>query len=127
MAFTTDQSAQIKRTLLLLSTIALWLATVALGFWAMTTIQEAVDAQVLANNFQKIQDQEMGLTTGSGVRRLANYATIFIGVMVWMGVVIGGMEYHFRRIGKRNSYVVFAVTLGIELALVVVGNLLQIA
>ncbi|MBZ0301013.1 MAG: hypothetical protein K8J31_14795 [Anaerolineae bacterium] len=118
--------ARFKKPLLQVLTIALWLATVALGFWAVVTFLEGVDAQILAFTFQKIENQEMGLTTSSGLRRVVNYGTIAIGILVWIGaVVIGGMEYHFKRIGKRSSYRVFAWTIGIELALLAIGTLLR--
>jgi len=126
MKSATSEQTQLKKTLLNVLSIALWLATVGLGFLTITTVQEAADAQVVRYTFEKIEDQEMGVPTGSGLRRIVNYATIAIGVLVWIGaVVIGGMEYHFKRIGKRNSYRVFAWTIGIELALLGLSLLLR--
>jgi hypothetical protein len=114
--------------LLSLLTFVLWLATVALGFWAVTLIREAVDAQILAYIFEKIENQELGTARGGGMRSIVNYATIGIGVLVWIALpVIAGMDYHFKRVGERNSYRLFAWTLGIELALIAVCSLLLAA
>ena len=120
-----DQENHFKRTLLSLLTFVLWLVTVGLGFWAATAIREAVDMQLVAVISQRIEDQQMGTASGGGWRSIVNYATIGIGILVWIGlIVIGGMEYHFKRVGERASYRLFAWTIGIEIVIIVVCTLI---
>ncbi len=122
----THETSNPRKTLLFLLTFVLWLGTVALGFWAVTLIQEAVDARLLAFIFEEVENQRLGSPRGGGIRSIVNYATIGIGVVLWiMLIVIGGMEYHFKRIGERNSYRVFAWTFGIELVIIVACSLLK--
>ncbi len=126
MNIPTDPKSRLKQLLLQLLHIALYMTTVVLGFYVLTTTLDAVDAQVLKYTFDKIASQEMGEVAGAGLRRIANYATVFIVVMLWIVTVcIAGMEYHFKRIGKRSSYRVFAWTIGIECALIFVALLLR--
>jgi hypothetical protein len=125
MDTSTNHEAGFKKTLLFLLTFVLWLVTVGLGFWAATAIREAVDVQLVAVIAQRIENQQMGTATGGGWRSIINYTTIGIGVLVWIGlIVIGGMEYHFKRVGERNSYRLFAWTIGIEIVIIVVSSLL---
>ena len=44
-------------------------------------------------------------------------------MIVFLGVVVGGLEYHFHHIGKRRSWRIFTWTLGIEVALIIVNLL----
>ena len=125
MNIPSEQDSRLKKLLLPALTIVLWLATVLLGFWAVAIIQNTVDVRILAYIFQEVESQEMGASRGGGLRSVVNYATIAIAVLIWLGaVVIGGMEYHFKRVGQRNSYRIFAWTIGIELAIIIVGTLL---
>lgn len=126
MNSSTDQVSPLKKKLLQVLTFVLWLTTVALGFLVLTTALDAVDAQILAFTFEKVESQEMGLTTGNGLRRIAAYATVFVLVVIWIGgIAIAGMEYHLKRSGQRKSYRILAWTIGIEVILIVVGILLQ--
>jgi uncharacterized membrane protein YbhN (UPF0104 family) len=126
MKLSIDQLEHHKKTFLQILTFALWLLTVGLGFLALTNILETADAQILAFGFDKVENQEMGLSTVSGLRRIVNYAVVFLTVIAWIGaVVIGGMEYHFKRAGQRNSYRLFAWTIGIELVIIGVSLLLR--
>ena len=43
-----------------------------------------------------------------------------------LAMVVGGMEHHFKHIGQRRSFQVFAWTIAIEIALILVGYLLQV-
>lgn len=125
MDTSTTQEPRFKRMLLSLLTFVLWLVTVGLGFWAVTAVREAVDVQLVALLTQRIENNQMGTASGGGWRSIINYATIGIGVLVWIGViVIGGMEYHFKRVGERKSYRLFAWTIGIELVIILVSTLL---
>ena len=105
----------------LLATV-LWLATAGLGFLAFIAIQDIATSAVA---FALVDDTpEIGVVETHGwITTTRNVSTI-IGGLLWLSVVVGGMEYHFRRVGQRSSYRVFAWTLGIEAALVVINLLL---
>ena len=82
MMISPDQESPLKKVLLPLLTIVLWLATVGLGFWAVAIIQNTVDVRLLAYIFQEVQSQEMGASRGGGLRSVVNYATIAIAVLI---------------------------------------------
>jgi hypothetical protein len=121
MDTTTNQEPFIRRTLLFVLTFVLWLLTIALGFLVLSAVQDTVDKLLIGYIFNEIDNQRLGSARGGGMRSIVNYATISICVLVWIiGIVIAGMEYHFKRIGQRNSYRVFAWTIGIEVAILII-------
>jgi hypothetical protein len=128
MTTSDNQSPRSRNRIQQILTVILWLVTVALGALAIPALIRGVDAQVLAYIFQRIQAEEMGPITASTLSRAANLGTFLIAGTLWLGAVIfGGLGYHFRRVGRRTSYRVFAVTIVIELVLIVVGTVLQAA
>ncbi len=55
---------------------------------------------------------------------LVGQVTVFIGAIIWLAVMIISGEYHLRHPGERKSWIVFAWTIGVELALIAAGFLL---
>ena len=126
MNLASHQMPRHRKILRLGLTAILWIATVALGFLAIVALVRGIDALVLVYIFQNMQNQEMGPMTASFMSRLTNFLTMICAGVLWIGVVVFfGMSYHFKRAGQRNSYRVFAWTIGIEIALILIGNLLQ--
>lgn len=126
MDTSTNHELRIRHTLLSLLTFGLWLATVLLGFWAVSLIQQAADALVTAYIVQEVESQQLGVPRGGGLRSIVNYAAIAIAVLIWIAtVVIAGMDYHFKRVGERRSYRLFAWTFAIEFAIIAVCSLLK--
>lgn len=120
----TTQEPRIRKTLLFALTFVLWLLTIALGFLTLSAVQDTVDKRLIAYIFNEIDNQRLGSARGGGLRSIINYATISVCVLIWIiGIVIAGMEYHFKRIGERSSYRVFAWTIGIEVAILIVCRL----
>ena len=121
-----DQINRTRKTFTWVLTAVLWLATVGLGLLAYVYLQGAVFTQMTLFVVQSVNNKQMGITAGGGWRQIAQYAAAFIGGLIWLGVVIAGIEYHFKpkRIGTRKSYQVFAWTLGIEAVILVVSILL---
>ena len=122
MESSNDQISQAKKTVMWTLTAVLWLATVGLGVLAFMALQQGLQVRT---GLLLIQNSDMGLTARGGIWRVLRYVALVIGGMVWLAMVIGGMEYHFKHIGQRRSFRVFAWTIGIEIALIVVGFLLQ--
>ena len=114
-----SQSTKIGRWLL---TALLWLATLALGFFAFIALQDIVliaGAQLIARN------DEIGVVEGRGWLTTGRNVITMCGGILWLALAVGGMEYHFRRAGQRRSLVVLGWTIGIELAIIAIGALLR--
>jgi hypothetical protein len=122
-----DIREEAKKIVIWLLVAILWLTTVALGLAGVFLLQDTV--YILTNLFvvRSIDNQTMGISTGSGLERLLQYVTVFISVPLWIGLAIFGLEFHFKpkNIGRRKSYRILAWTIGIEIALIVICLLLQ--
>ena len=128
MTSSNNQAPRHRKRIHQILTVVLWLVTVILGLLAIPALTRGVDAQILAYIFQRMQTEEMGPITASQLSRAANLGTIATTGVLWLGgVVFAGIGYHSKRVGRRSSYRVFAWTIGIELTLILIGTLLQIA
>lgn len=85
--------------------VALWLVTVALGI---------VDIYFLREIFFGIYAR-----LGSDVAAMALWGnvTVVIGAIAAVGFILWSSEYHRKRIGKHESWDLFAWTLVVELAI----------
>ncbi len=115
-----EEISQSKKITYWLLTIVLWLATVALGFLAFIAFQDIVTTSV---GFLVARNPDIGIVETRGWITTARNVSTIIGGLVWLAVMVGGMEYHFRHVGQRRSLRIFAWTLGIEVALVVISTL----
>ncbi len=122
-----DATAKIKKVGIQALTAVLWLGSVALGLLAVLNLQDAVYIQARIFVLQAVENQTMGITTGSGLERILQYIILFIGIPLWISVAIFGMEFHFKpkNIGRRKSYRILAWTIGIEALILIVSLLLQ--
>jgi hypothetical protein len=99
-----------------LLTLVLWLATGALGLWAIgDLVTDIWPALLIALTGPIGMDEQRRLYNLS-----ANCLVLLLSV-VWLGVVIGGGEYHRRWIGHPRSWKLFGVTLAAEGAVLVVA------
>lgn len=117
---TTSEMPQSKKIMHGLLATVLWLATAGVGFLAFIAIQDIATSAValaLVDNTAEIGVVE----THGWITTARNVSTIFGGIL-WLAVVVGGMEYHFRHVGQRRSYRVFAWTLGIEAVLIAIST-----
>ena len=104
-----------------LLTAVLWVATVGLWFLAFIAFQ---DIATTAVGYILAGDPEVDVVQARGwVTTTRNVSTMIAGVL-WLIMVIGGMEYHFRHVGQRRSWRIFAWTLGIELLLIAISVLI---
>lgn len=119
---TISEMPQSKKIMHGLLATVLWLATAGVGFLAFIAIQDIVTSAVALALVD--QTAEIGVVETHGwITTARNVSTIF-GGLLWLAVVVGGMEYHFRHYGQRRSYRVFAWTLGIEAVLIAISTFL---
>lgn len=115
-----EQTSQSRKIMLWLLTLLLYLATVGMGFLAFIAFQDIFTTAV---GFLMARNPDVGIVETRGWITTARNVSTIIGGLVWLAVMVGGMEYHFRHVGQRRSYRVFTWTLGIEVVLVIVSAL----
>jgi hypothetical protein len=49
---------------------------------------------------------------------------VFISAMLWIALVIGGGEYHYRRIGQRSSWKLFGRTIAGQLSILILSHII---
>jgi hypothetical protein len=118
---TASDIPQSKKILQGLLTAVLWLATAGVGFLAFIAFQ---DIATTAAAFALTGSADLGVVETRGWITTTRNVSSIVGGLLWLSVVVGGMEYHFRHIGQRRSYRIFAWTLGIEAALIAISILL---
>jgi len=94
----------------------LWAATAALGLFEIWVIHEMtlrVFARFFASGSVSEYDYWGGIALGNWV--------VFILAVVWIGLVIGGGEYHYKHVGQPRSWRLFARTITVELSILVLA------
>jgi hypothetical protein len=104
--------ASMSRSLMLsrILAITLWIGTAILGLYAILIALDLVTWFVY-----------------SSVSRDASQASAWLLIplsILWIAAVIGGGEYHYRRVGQRSSWRLFGWTIAIELLVIVLAFLL---
>jgi hypothetical protein len=94
---------------------SLWLATVILATWDFLVIRSMV-----------LRTYVRLLPTGGGrgaedMLTLIHIILVIILAVLWIGVVIGGAEYHYKRVGRPDSWKLFSRTLAVELSILVLA------
>ena len=102
--------------------MVLWLVTVILGLYSIWAILDVVIALILLLPSLGLVDSSVRLV---GMTNVARWSVLIVGGAVWLLVTIGGLEYHFKRIGQPESWRLFAWTIGLELALIAPGLILR--
>jgi hypothetical protein len=104
-----DRSFAIRPRLILtiILSIILWTGTLVVGFLNLIVITDLVIAGLLA----------LGVSIES-ISVVAILAVI-LAAMVYIGVVIGSAEYHFKNIGQPGSWKLFTWTIIIQLLIMV--------
>ena len=110
--------SQPKKIVMFLMTAALWLATVGLGALAFIQLQGVM---IFIGVLFLSRDPELGAVAARGWVTIIRNISTFIGGLVWLGVVVGGMEYHFSKVGERRSLRIFIWTIVIEVIIIVAG------
>lgn len=90
---------------------SLWLATVILATWDFLVIRGMV-----LRTYVRILPVSGG-SEAADVITLIHIILVIILAILWIGVVIGGAEYHYKRVGRPDSWKLFSRTLAIELSI----------
>jgi hypothetical protein len=90
---------------------SLWLATVILATWDFLVIRGMV-----LRTYVRILPVGGG-SEAAGVINLIHIILVIILAILWIGVVIGGAEYHYKRVGRPDSWKLFSRTLAVELSI----------
>lgn len=106
---------QSKKIMLWLFTLVLWLATAGIGVLAFIAFQDIATTAVA---FALTGSTDIGTVEMRGWITTTRNVSAMLGGLLWLAMVVGGVEYHFRHVGQRRSYRVFAWTLGIEVMLI---------
>jgi hypothetical protein len=104
-----------------LSTYGLWLGTAVLAVLEIGLVRNLVlslYAWVAVLKGREIQVQ--GTFTGVA---LSQWATILMAIVA-IGIIMGGFEYHHKRVGQPKSTRVLLWTLGVQAAILLLGLLI---
>ena len=85
----------------------LWVGTAIVGLQVMVVVRDVfcwVLLQVLSDLWSAIG--------------LSNWALIPLGIL-WVALVVGGGEYHYKRVGQRSSWKLFGWTVAVELLILI--------
>jgi len=96
--------------------LILWAATAALGLfeiWVVRKMALRVFARFFVDGSASQYDYWGGIALGNWV--------VFILAVVWIGLVIGGGEYHYKYVGQPKSWRLFARTSAVELSILVLA------
>ena len=94
----------------------LWAATAALGLLEIHIVREMffrVYARLFADEAAYGSDYWGGLAVGN--------CLVVILAIVWIAVVIGGGEYHFKHVGKPKSWKLFGRTIAVQLSILILA------
>jgi hypothetical protein len=100
-------------------TFALWAATAVLGLWAIADLA----TEVWPGVFRALAGPAASQFQEDGQLLASTYAVLMVLGLVWLAVVIGGGEYHRRRLGRPSSYKLFGLTLAVEGVVLAVAQL----
>jgi hypothetical protein len=94
----------------------LWATTAVLGLVEIVVVREMVQ-RVFARFFA--DDLAFGGDYWGSVA-LGQFTVIFLAI-VWLGLVVGGGEYHMKHLGKPKSWRLFARTVAVQLSILVLA------
>lgn len=95
---------------------ALWLVTAVVGLYEIVLIRDMV-VRVYARFFG--DDRVYGADYWGGVA--LGQVLVVIMAIVWIGLVIGAGEYHYKHFGQPKSWRLFARVIAVELAILVLA------
>ena len=109
-----DKALSIRPRFLLMAAIAaiLWLSSALIGFLNILVIQDLIIYATLLSGGGKVQATPMAMFA------------VFGAAILYIGVVIGGGEYHYRHLGQPNSWKVFSITLLAQLFILILPYLI---
>jgi len=105
-----------RRTLSGMLTFVLWAGTAVLGLYETLLIREMLfRIYARASSIGLKRDYWRALVLG-------NWALVPLS-LVWIALVVGGGEYHYKRAGQRSSWKLFGWTIAAEMLILVLALL----
>ncbi len=95
--------------------------TLALGLWRGTAI---VGLQAIVTALD-VLTWLLYLGVSPKVTAVGVWMTVPLSIL-WIAVVVGGGEYHYRNVGQRSSWRLFGLTIGFELLILVIPLVLGV-
>ena len=89
--------------------LILWIATAAVGLWEIVIVRG-----MLLRIYARFWSDYWPAVN------LGNWAVFILGAM-WLVLVVGGGEYHYRRVGRRESWRLFGRTIAVEVAILILA------
>ena len=107
-----DEQPKLPQWMATVGALLLWLVTFGLGLQSIYIIKELyfLITMRLGGNMVQAERYSSGL--------------IFVLALVYLVFLVASTEYHMKRIGKPQSWRLFAWTLGVELGLLVLYYIL---
>ena len=101
-----------------LATYGMWLASAALAVYEISLVREFVTS--LYAWWLVLSDRSVQVRSNFEATSLAQIVTLVMGVLAIV-IIIGGFEYHHKRVGDRKARKVLLWTLGVQLAVLALG------
>jgi hypothetical protein len=115
---TVNESSASRKFLLTVAALLLWIVTVVLGAYS---VMVTLDTVIFVLQTMPLLGLMTGRVTLAGLMSSATWIVMALGGIIWLIITIGGLEYHFKRVGRPESWRLFAWTIGFELILIVLG------
>lgn len=105
-----------RSVLLAVLAFLLWIVTAAVGLWEIIIVRDMV-----LRVFARFWGNREHFGTDYWVAVQLGQWTVVLLALVWIVLVIGSGEYHYRRLGQRSSWRLFGWTIAGELAILVLA------
>lgn len=96
---------RINRLSICTVTLLLWLLTAALGIWSIILIRD-----LILGNYVRF-------VPGGDGAPLLNTLLLPVLALLWIGITLGGAEYHLKHVGEPGSWTFLSRVLAVELAI----------
>ena len=104
-----------------LTTYSLWIGTTILAVFEISLVRNIVDS--IYTRWMVFSDRPAQLRAAFGATALGQGITIVMALMA-IAIIIGGFEYHSKRVGEPKAMKVLVWTLGIQIFILVLGIVL---
>lgn len=104
-----------------LATYGLWLGTVILAIYEISLVREIILS--IYAWFLVISDRTAQVRADFQAAALGQGVTIVMAILA-IAIIIGGFEYHHRRVGDPKALKILLWTLGVQIVILAIGLLI---
>ncbi|MBU1660491.1 MAG: hypothetical protein KKD28_03355 [Chloroflexi bacterium] len=97
--------------------ISLWLTTVVLGVVSVL----AARTMIMRTYLRFFPGEAWAASVGKGGLSFLNIMIVFPLAIMFIAIIIGGFEYHHKRMGQPKSWRMLARTLSVEFAILLLA------